>query len=118
MKRKVLKLKFGRRKFGNIPVSALGGIYFKSKRERDHALWLESERQAGRVTKWVYEKGYDLIVNGKLICMHLPDFTVWFPNGKTEIHEVKCSATMTRDWSIKRKLFEVLYPELEYLVIT
>lgn len=114
----MLKLKFKRRKYGNIPVTALKGMIFSSKRERNHALWLESERQAGRVTGWQYEKAYDLSVMGKHICTIVPDFTVRFLNGKTEIHEVKSYVTMTRDWSIKRKLFEVLYPELEYLVIT
>jgi len=113
----MLRLKFKRAKYGNVPVTAFN-ISFRSKEETYHAMFLESERQAGRIKKWEYEKKqYKLIVRKHLICSILPDFEVTFPDGRVEIHEVKSSITMTPEWRIKRKLFEVLYPRFTYLVV-
>ena len=105
-----------RRKFNNVPSPAFG-LMFRSKKERDHCLFLESEKNAGRITKWQYEKFYNLEVNGHLVCKILPDFTVTYPDGRVSVHEIKGgNATKTDGWRIRMKLFKVLYPHIEYVL--
>lgn len=113
-------------KFGN-QAAAVFGISFKSGAERDHALWLQSEKQARRITSWQYEKSYDLLAfddvsgsssGGKvLIGKHKPDFTVELANGTTEVHEIKGGrATKTEAWELRRKIFKANYPHIRYKV--
>lgn len=99
------------------PELPLKGVYFKSQAERNHALWLESEKQAGRVAHWQYEMSYDLKANGKLVSKHKPDFTVTLPNGVVEVNEVKGGlATQTDAWRLRRKLFVANFPHIKYKV--
>ena len=102
-------------KYKNKPVN-VDGWRFRSGKERDHYLWLNSEVQARRVTSFEYEKKYPLEVNGKLVCNIVPDFTVYLPDGRTQIHEIKSPITMTDVWRVKSKLFQILFPHMEYLV--
>ena len=88
---------------------------FDSGVEREHAYFLECERQMERIKKWKFHLEYSLIVNGKTFCIIIPDFTVYYPNGRIEIHEIKGGQfTKTKEWSIKRKLFIALYPHITY----
>lgn len=107
-------------KYGNERCTGLGGIPFDSKAERAHAYWLESERQAGRIEAWEHHSqraSYKLEVNGKLITTHAVDFTVYYPDGRIEVHEVKGGkATQTDGFRIRKKLFEALNPEIRYVV--
>lgn len=90
---------------------------FRSSVERDHAYYLEFERQMGRVDSWKYELEYPLSVNGQTVCHILPDFTVYYPNGKAEVHEIKGGKIFkTPVWALKKKLFQALYPWIEYRV--
>lgn len=89
---------------------------FRSQLEIDHAVWLLSEQQAGRIIKFEYEKRYRLEVNNKKICDIIPDFTVYLPDGRIQIHEIKANITKTNEWRIKSNLFRALCPDLEYLV--
>lgn len=90
------------------------GRDYRSDAEVKHGLWLLAELRAGRVKEFEFEKSYDLEVEGKLVCRIWPDFTVWMPDGRREIHEIKYPATESKVWAIKRKLFEILYPEYRY----
>lgn len=115
-------------KFGNVKVTGLGGMSFKSKREREHALWLASELQAGRIKAWQYEKSYDLFAsNGMklhpefppsvLIGKHKPDFTVTLLDDREEVHEIKGGpATKTEAWYLRMKIFKANRPEVAYKV--
>lgn len=104
-------------KFKNKSVLGINHIQFRSKVESEHALWLESERRAGRVLEWIYERGYELKSEGKLIGRHKPDFTVMLPDGRVEVHEVKGGrATQTEAWRLRKKLFEANYPHIKYRV--
>lgn len=88
---------------------------FKSKPERDHAYNLEFERQMGRVKAWKYEVEYPLTVNGKEIGVHKPDFTVWYPSGTTEVHEIKGGRiSKTEAWALRRQIFRAIYPHIFY----
>jgi len=94
------------------------GCSFRSRGERDYAVYLESEKQDGRIVKWKYEVCYRLVVNGKEVCQIYPDFTVWMPNDTVQIHEVKGGQLMMSPyWFLKKKLFEALHPHVEYRVI-
>jgi len=69
------------------------------------------------VKEWKYEVCYHLEVNGKTVAKHRPDFTVWFPDGRVEVNEVKGGlVTQTDGWRVRRKLFEALFPHIKYRV--
>lgn len=54
--------------------------------ENKYAHWLEGERLAGRIHAWKFEPlGLRLAER----CTYNPDFLVIYPDGRTEIHEVK-----------------------------
>ena len=91
--------------------------FFDSKAEYRYALWLESEREAGRVDQWVHHpEGVDLIGAQFGVVGHMePDFSVWRPDGTHEYHEVKGMATAA--WRLKRALLEQQRPETPYVVI-
>ena len=117
-----IEKKAGRSKYGNRPATAFQ-ISFKSQAERDHALWLESEKQAGHIAGWQYEKSFDLWAgcpNGtarmKLVGRHRPDFFILHHDGRFEVHEIKADVTKTEAWGLRRKLFEINYPHIPYRV--
>ena len=79
---------------------------FDSKAEYRYALWLENERQEGRIVSWRHHPCVFTLVGaqfGKVATME-PDFSVVWPNGNVEYHEVKGMPTAA--WRIKRALFE------------
>jgi hypothetical protein len=80
-------------------------------------MWLESERQAGRIKWWRRQIPIKLEVNGKLICRIVVDFKICLPSGDIEFHEVKGRATRTPLYNLKLKLLRALYPELTYKII-
>lgn len=97
--------------------SVIARCSFRSKVEREHAYYLECERQEGRIIAWYYELQYPLMVENKTICYIIPDFTVNYPNETVEIHEIKGGLIFkTPEWAIKRKLFMALYPHITYRV--
>ncbi len=104
-------------KYGAVIVRGIGGYTYRSKAERDHALWLEAERRSGRIKAWEYEKSYDLLAYEKLIGRHKPDFTITLKDGRNEVHEVKGgNATKTEAWGLRKKIFEANYPFIRYRV--
>ena len=62
------------------------------------------------------QQKFGLFVKNKLICNHIVDFWVLHHNGLIEVWEAKGKRLPV--WSIKRKLFQVLYPDIPYRVIT
>ena len=76
--------------------------------------------KAKEIYCYEYERRFPLEVNGMTIGHHKPDFCVYktqkdFDLDAPEIHEIK--GAMTVDWNLRRKLFEAIYPHLEYIVI-
>lgn len=94
------------------------GIVFQSAAEKHHALWLEEERAAGRVRRWVHASEmpcFKLEVRGKLISTHKVDFLVRLFGGRKEVHGVKCGkGTENEADRIRVKLFRALNPNLPY----
>jgi len=96
------------------------GYTYDSKLEAQYAMWLDSEKQAGRIVDWERQVGVDLDVNGHHICRYKVDFKVYHTDDTIEWVEVK--GFQTRDWVLKRRLFEAAYlddkPLERYTVVT
>ena len=96
------------------------GHYHPSKLEAGYCDTLELLRKAGDIFHYENQPRIRLEVNGNKICDHIPDFKVYrtrkdYESGHYEIHETKGYESPV--WNIKRKLFEALFPEIEYIVI-
>ena len=77
-------------------------------------------KKNGDIYEYENQPRIALIVSGIKVCEHIPDFKVYrtkqdYENGYYEIHETKGYAHPL--WNLKRKLFEALFPEIEYIVI-
>lgn len=107
-------INFRPKKYGNVTCFA-DGIRFDSRRECDYYGQLKLEKRAGLILDFERQVQIDLVVNGKKICAHRVDFYVTLPGGMKEVREVK--GFETNEWNIKRKLFEALFPEINYLVV-
>lgn len=105
---------FRSRKYGN-KTCFVDGIRFDSRREADYYGQLKLEKKARLILDFERQVEFELVVNGSRICSHRVDFYVTLHGGKKEVREVKGFATP--EWNIKRKLFEVLFPDIEYKVI-
>ena len=87
-----------------------------SKLEADYCNQLELLTRAGEIRQYNVQYSFPLIVEGILIAKHIVDFVVINNEGGREVHETKGYAT--KDWKLKRKLFNVLYPLYTYHVIS
>lgn len=98
-----------------------GGRIYHSGKEASYARTLDALKKAARpqdrVVRWEPQVSYDLIVEGKKVCAIVPDFRVYFADGRMEIHEVKSDGTKTHVWWVKKRLFEALFPHIPYVVI-
>ena len=114
-----------RSKMGAKKVRAYVGVQdckFDSQAEWKYALWLEREKQAGRVLDWRHHPGRVTLLGAqrKPVAWMEPDFSVWPAapepyNAYRQYHEVKGMATAA--WRIKRALFEQQHPDTAYVVI-
>ena len=81
-------------------------------------MWLESERQAGRIKWWRRQIPVKLEVNGIKVATMNIDFKCEYPDGHQEYHEVKSAAT-SKDmyYRLKFRLFKALFPDVIYQII-
>ncbi len=91
------------------------GVRYQSKREATFAMELDLAFGLKQVKDWRRQVEVPLVVNGKRICKLVVDFEVRYPDGTTEFIEVK--GRPTRDWRLKWKLFEALYPDAKKRII-
>ena len=95
---------------------------FDSLLEQEYAFRLELLKRAREIRGWKRlpskSKNFPLVVDGHHICYHSPDFLVELNNGEIEAHEIKGWNKSIREWKLKRKLFRVCYPEIEYRTMT
>lgn len=64
--------------------------YFRSSWETNYAYYLEWLKSRGEITHWLHEPirfDFEKIKRGSN--SYLPDFQVFYPNGRHEFHEVK-----------------------------
>lgn len=125
-----------RHKYSAVRVTCRLGHRHPSKAEAMHCWDLQAQIKQGVIRDLEYERPFDLKVNGELVCRHYPDFTFKRPkfkytptgplgngtvaetdwdNASLCVDEVK--GFKTADWVLKSKLFQVLYPDIEYRVL-
>jgi hypothetical protein len=92
------------------------GVIYDSKGEAGIAQELDVMLKANEIAGWARQISYPLKVNGSLICMHIVDFCILHNDGDSEVIEFK--GMPTRDWRIKKKLFQAVYPKIKYTVRT
>ena len=121
-------------KYGAVRVTCRLGHRHPSKAEAMHCWALQCQVRQGLIRDLEYEKSYDLIMCGKKIGVHRPDFTFKRPTFKLTstglmsavsqitwddpricVDEIK--GFKTADWIMKSKMFCALYPHIEYRVI-
>jgi len=103
-------------KYKNISCKCTEGHIHDSRDEARYCEKLQLLLKAGEITEIKRQPHFDLCVNDKKIVGHRPDWIVTYPDGHQEIEEFKGFAT--REWVIQRKLFEAIYPEIQYNVRT
>ncbi len=92
-----------------------GGVKYQSKREAAFAAELDLAFRLKQIKGWRRQVEIPLTVNGKRICKLVIDFEVCYPDGTIELVEIK--GRETRDWRIKWRLFEALYPETRRRIV-
>lgn len=91
------------------------GHIHDSRGEAGHCNNLEYRKRAGDIKDYDQQTTFNFMINGKKICGHRVDFVVYGMDGRKWVEEYKGFETDV--WKIKKKLFEALYPEIEYIVI-
>ena len=104
-----------RNKYLNKSCRCHSGHQHDSRFEAGYCDELALQVKVGHIKSYEIQKQYSLDINGSHICNHIVDFVVTNKLGLIEIHETKGFAT--RDWRIKWKLFEALYPDIPYRII-
>ncbi len=102
-------------KYGNKKCKCLSKHIHDSRGEAGHCDWLLALTQSKEIKSYRGQVKYPLIVNGRTIANHFVDFEVENIDGSIEVHEFKGFAT--REWKLKKALFEVLYPDIPYIVV-
>lgn len=103
------------KKYKNIPTHYRGSSY-DSKAEAQYAMWLDSEKKAGRIKRWEKQKKIELTVKGHHICNYYIDFVIHHTDGLKEYVEIK--GMVLPVWRIKWKLFEALYSSKKNVKLT
>jgi len=103
-------------KFGSQSQTCSLGHKHNSVGEAQYCHKLLIMQRGGLFKSFQYEVNFRLVVNGKFICSHRPDFLIDNHDGSQEVHEYK--GYETRDWLIKKNLFEALFPDIPYFVKT
>jgi len=104
-----------RNKYHNITCRCWAGHGHESRGEANYCNQLNALKRAGDIKDYEIQKTFHLVVNGKTICAHRVDFVVTDNDGRRHVEEFKGFAT--REWAIKKKLFEAVYPDIEYIVV-
>jgi hypothetical protein len=86
-----------------------------SKFEASHCDKLLFLVRAKEIISYEIQKRFPLHVNHFFICNHIVDFLVHLEDDQMRVEETK--GAKTKDWVIKKKLFEAIYPNIKYVVI-
>ena len=106
---------FRRRKFGNVETEYRGVLY-RSRSEANYAIFLDSEKQKGRIKSWRYEVAIPLHVKGgKKVGDYIVDFLILYPDDHQEFHEIKGVATSIWRWKWKHAKLE--YPHRRFKLV-
>ena len=105
-----------RNKF-NAKKTTVDGIVFASKRESEYYLIYKSMLQHGEIVSLERQPRYEIIPKfGKeRAAYYTPDFRLTYPDGRVVVVEVKGKAT--RDYILRRKLFKLANPDVEFMEV-
>lgn len=105
-----------RSKYGNTPTVYKGEMY-DSKREVAYArdLDLLLHEKNGKLKEWYRQVAVDLVVNERKVCTIVVDFLEIYHDGHERYVEIK--GVETKDWKLKWKLFDALYPDRDKIVL-
>lgn len=84
------------------------GYNFDSEFERDRYQSLKFAQQTKVITELIVKPKYTLIVNNITIGNYTPDFQ-YVKNGELIVEDVKCKATCTTDYKLRKKLMKALF---------
>ncbi|WP_353096351.1 DUF1064 domain-containing protein [Tissierella praeacuta] len=107
-------------KYGNIKTT-VDGITFDSKKEAEYYCKLKLLKQAGEIKDFGLQPRYELQPtfrkNGTThrSITYVADFIIENNDGTTDVVDIK--GVETKDFKIKKKLFEYKYPDLSLKVI-
>lgn len=101
--------------------TTIDGITFDSRKEAEWYLVLKGDKKAGKIKdfelqpEFILQEGFTK--NGKRHrpIKYIADFRVKNNDGTEEIIDVK--GVITKEFSIKRKIFEAKYPDLSLKII-
>lgn len=97
-----------RTKYGNKP-TVVCGEQFDSGKEAQHYESLLLLERAGKITQLRHHVRYPLEVNGLALCEYEADFVYVDDRGVRHVEDVKCNATRTPLYKLKRKLMAALH---------
>lgn len=86
----------------------------QSRLEAEYCNILQYKKKKGEILDFNIQVKFELFCNDVKICNHIVDFLVKDKNNNISVYEIK--GKETRDWKIKKKLFEAQYM-IEYNVI-
>ena len=95
-----------RSKFGNKP-TVVDDIRFASGREARRYRTLKLLQQAGEISDLALQPRFPLVVNGKLVCTYVGDFSYLTKSGQRVVEDAK--GHRTREYINKANLFEALH---------
>ncbi len=106
-----------RNKYHNIKKICLSRHMHDSKLESNYCNRLLSMKQKGEIKDFSSQRTFELFgARGEIICKHIVDFVVFLHTGEIQVHE--CKGMATQVFRLKKRLFEVCYPQIKYYVIS
>ena len=103
-------------KHNNTPKICKLGHNHKSTGEAGHCDRAELRRIGGEFKSFKVEVRYDLEVRGVKVCTHAPDFTMFPTDNPLNFWVEEWKGHETAMWRLKKKMFNAMYPKVEYLV--
>lgn len=111
---------FKKNKYNN-QKTTIDGITFDSKKEADYYCQLKLLKQSGGIKDFGLQQRYELLPTFKKngttyrAISYIADFVIEYNDGTTEVVDIK--GVETKDFKIKKKLFEYKYKDLELKII-
>lgn len=91
------------------------GRLYHSRAEARYAAQLDIKKRAGLIVDWRPQVRFPLSVHGEKVATLVVDFEITYRSGHVEYVEIKGWETDIS--KLKRKLFQVLYPEHKLLMV-
>ena len=92
------------------------GHNHQSRVEAGRCNSLATMKRGGAIKDFKSQVKYDLKCNGEHVTNHIIDFEVYPTKGPKWVEDVK-GGLLSAEWRIKKRLFELNYPKIEYKVV-